>query len=224
MSSPLVAFSPQHTFGEYTGRLSHADVPSPVLAGTEAVSALLELLGHRAAVFRSSVAFGSRTSSLDQLLASEENGTALLGAIRELATRPALVHAEPADDRPRRTDGVLRTEFRGRATSYALLRVDLQIGSQPLVVVVVEHADVQASVATVLRERYGLTEREIEVARELTAGRSVRSVGERLGMSEHTARHHTERVYRKIDVHSRAALGECVRTIEGSFLRQVVAD
>lgn len=224
MSSPLVAFSPDHMFGEYTARPSHAEISSSVLAGTEAVSALLELLGHRAAVFRSSVAFGSRTRSLDLLVASEENGTALLGAIRELASRPAPAHQEQCDDRPRRTDGVLRTEFRGRAVSYALLRVDLQIGTQPLVVVVVEHADVQASVATVLRERYGLTEREIEVVRELTAGRSVRTVGERLGMSEHTARHHTERVYRKVDVHSRAALGERVRTIEGSFLRQAVAD
>ncbi len=224
MSSTLAVLGSHHLFGEYSARLPAAESHNPVLAGTDAVRALLELLGHRAAVFRSSVAFGSRTRSLDMLLGEEPHGPALLGAIRDLASREVSSPATQCDDTIPSHGTVLRATFQGAQIGYALLRVDLQIGTQPLVVVVVEHADVQASVATVLRAQYGLTEREIEVVRELAAGRSVRSVGEVLGMSEHTARHHTERVYRKVDVHSRAELGERIRTIETSFLRHVIAD
>lgn len=219
MSSSLHASPLEQLFGEYTARATPADTHAPVLAGAEAVSVLLDLLGHRAAVFRSQVAFGSRTRSLDQLLAAEPQGAVLLGAIRDFASQSVPARTGPhCDDVSRRTPGgVLRTEVRAGTTSYTLLRVDLQIGSQPLVVVVVEHADVQASVAAVLRQRYGLTDRELEVVHELAAGRSVRGVGEQLGMSEHTARHHTERVYRKVGVHTRAALGERLRSIEAMF-------
>ncbi|HEU4630699.1 MAG TPA: LuxR C-terminal-related transcriptional regulator [Gemmatimonadaceae bacterium] len=55
-----------------------------------------------------------------------------------------------------------------------------------------------------LRERYGLTDREIEVARLLAEGRRNAEVARRLGISPFTARNHTERVLAKLRISNRA--------------------
>lgn len=52
----------------------------------------------------------------------------------------------------------------------------------------------------------GLTPREVAVARLIASGHSNKEVGEALGISPHTARRHTERVYRKLGVSNRARL------------------
>jgi DNA-binding CsgD family transcriptional regulator len=57
-----------------------------------------------------------------------------------------------------------------------------------------------------LGERYMLTAREVEVARLLAEGTRTVEVAESLGVSAHTARHHTERVLAKLGVKTRAAV------------------
>ena len=61
-----------------------------------------------------------------------------------------------------------------------------------------------------LRQRYGLTGREAEVLRLLLVGQSNAGIAHILQVSEHTARHHTERVLRKVHVHSRAQLAAAI--------------
>jgi DNA-binding CsgD family transcriptional regulator len=56
----------------------------------------------------------------------------------------------------------------------------------------------------VLREKCGLTPREVEVAHHLMTGRSNAAIADSLGISPYTARHHTERVLDKLGVRSRA--------------------
>jgi DNA-binding NarL/FixJ family response regulator len=58
-----------------------------------------------------------------------------------------------------------------------------------------------------LRERYGLTARQTEVARLLAEGCSNAEIASRLEMSYFTARNHTEQVLGKLGVPSRAAVG-----------------
>ena len=67
-----------------------------------------------------------------------------------------------------------------------------------------------------LRDRYGLTMREIEVTRRLLRGESNREIADRLNISEHTARHHTERVLGKLGVSSRAAIPRAVSPLRAS--------
>lgn len=55
-----------------------------------------------------------------------------------------------------------------------------------------------------LRQRFGLTAREVQVARLLALGRRNAELAHELGISEFTARRHTERVLRKLGVESRA--------------------
>ena len=58
-----------------------------------------------------------------------------------------------------------------------------------------------------LRERYGLTARQVEVARLLGEGCSNAEIAARLEMSYYTARNHTEQVLAKLGVSGRAAVG-----------------
>jgi DNA-binding NarL/FixJ family response regulator len=62
-----------------------------------------------------------------------------------------------------------------------------------------------------LCERYGLTRRELEVAKLLARGRSNATIAEELRISGHTARHHTQRILSKLAVHSRAEAGAKLR-------------
>ena len=58
--------------------------------------------------------------------------------------------------------------------------------------------------AVVLADRYALTARETDVARLLLLGWPNAAVASALGISESTARHHTERVLGKLGISSRA--------------------
>jgi len=58
--------------------------------------------------------------------------------------------------------------------------------------------------AELLQARYGLTSREVLVARLVTQGLSDAEIAARLCISRHTARHHTEHLRQKLGVRSRA--------------------
>jgi DNA-binding CsgD family transcriptional regulator len=62
-----------------------------------------------------------------------------------------------------------------------------------------------------LQVEYGMTPRELEVAILLAEGCSNYTVARRLGISPHTARHHTQRVLGKLGVHSRSEAGALLR-------------
>jgi len=62
-----------------------------------------------------------------------------------------------------------------------------------------------------LEHRYGLTPRELEVAKLLARGKSNAAIAEELRISAHTARHHTQRILSKLAVHSRAEAGAKLR-------------
>ena len=65
--------------------------------------------------------------------------------------------------------------------------------------------------AAYLQMQFGLTARETEVALLLGQGRSNVAIAKTLGISTHTARHHTQRVLAKMKVHSRAEAGAKLR-------------
>jgi len=66
-----------------------------------------------------------------------------------------------------------------------------------------------------LCKEFGLTRREAEVAELLSQGRSNQAIARELKISEHTARHHTQRILSKLEVHSR---GEAGAKLRGGYL------
>ena len=62
-----------------------------------------------------------------------------------------------------------------------------------------------------LRSRYGLSAREIEVARLVASGLSNQEVAEKLGVSYFTARNHVERLLSKLGVGNRSRVGAVLR-------------
>jgi len=62
-----------------------------------------------------------------------------------------------------------------------------------------------------LQERFGLTSRELEVARRLAQGESTKEVAQSCGISLHTARRHTEKVFAKLGVRNRSQVGPKLR-------------
>lgn len=64
--------------------------------------------------------------------------------------------------------------------------------------------------AAVLRERFGLTARELDVAQMLAEGACVKRQAQRLGLSLYTLKAHTKALYRKMDLHSQLELAATV--------------
>lgn len=54
------------------------------------------------------------------------------------------------------------------------------------------------------RRTYGLTARQLEVAQLLSTGMSTKRSANQLGISPPTARRHTEQIFLKLGIHSRA--------------------
>jgi len=69
------------------------------------------------------------------------------------------------------------------------------------------------------RAQYNLTGREVEVTMLLAQRMSNREIALRLGLSEHTARHHTERILRKLGAVNRREVAKLVRSARGERTR-----
>ena len=75
-----------------------------------------------------------------------------------------------------------------------------------LAAVVVFHPRPATSMTPVATGATMLTDRERQIAAYVASGRSTKEVAGELGISAHTVRHHTERVFAKLGVRSRASL------------------
>ncbi len=131
---------------------------------------------------------------------------ALRRAVSE-AVRAALASEPRLPDAPRAATRAVRT-----ATASYRVRAGVVVsdgdGRGSSVLVSLRRNDPAPASAEELRARFGLTGREAEVAVLLLQRRSNAEIAEALELSEHTARHHTERVLHKLGVNSRTALGD----------------
>lgn len=84
---------------------------------------------------------------------------------------------------------------------YLSARADSSIAA-----VVIFHPFVARASREIARGGAALTAREEEVAAFIAAGLPTKEIAARLRISVHTARHHTERVFAKLGIRSRAAL------------------
>jgi DNA-binding NarL/FixJ family response regulator len=106
----------------------------------------------------------------------------------------------------RRDNHALVGQIRGSINRLRELRLELSKRHSPEV-----PSSHDGRTEAMLSSRFGLTQREEEVARLLARGKSNQAIARELNISVHTARHHTQRVLDKLEVHSRGEAGAKIR-------------
>lgn len=89
--------------------------------------------------------------------------------------------------------------------------IDAGTDEQCTSIVVVERGGPPS--ARMLREAFGLTRREADVAVLLVDRLSNREIAARLVISTHTVRRHVEKVLAKLDIHSRTEVREIAKRL-----------
>jgi len=97
--------------------------------------------------------------------------------------------------------------YRMRAT--LLLQKIKEIRSRA-VLVTIERAGAALPSAESLMRRFGMTSREADVTLLLARGARNTAIASELRISPHTARHHTENVLSKLNVHTRAEVARAI--------------
>ena len=136
-------------------------------------------------------------AALERLLGADPEGARLRHELEALARHSAAGRVGAAPAREVRT--ALQT-YRLRRSAVG----DGIGGPAATMLVSLQPAALQPRTDDELRTRFGLTDREIEVARNLADGRTNAEIARILGISPFTARNHTERVLAKLGVSNRA--------------------
>jgi DNA-binding CsgD family transcriptional regulator len=146
-------------------------------------------------------------------LADDADAERLRGEAQRLAWSVGALARRPAGSAPAATR-TLRVGA-GPAGRTLTLRGALApawlLGRDPGVLVTVEAAAARPLTDAELRERFGLTARELEVARLVAEGLSNQALADRLGVSFFTARNHVERLLAKPRAANRAHVGTLLR-------------
>ena len=85
------------------------------------------------------------------------------------------------------------------------------LGAEPAVLVTMSASATEPLNDSVLHDQFGLTTREIQVARLIAEGLSNNEIADRLGVRFFTARNHVERTLAKLHVTSRHRVGPLLR-------------
>jgi len=150
------------------------------------------------------VLFESR--ALGRLLADELESGAVLKAIRSQAARmiPERRVRSAATKALTTNVSTCSTQRRGYEIMGSLLRES--VFEEEAVLMIVQPRTSALPTPPEMQERFGLTPREAEVAELIARGLDNRTIAERLFISPHTVRRHTERILAKLDIDSRAAV------------------
>jgi DNA-binding CsgD family transcriptional regulator len=174
-----------------------------------ALAYILDTLREPIAIYSADGEERHRNPALQQILNDEPEYTKLVSMMRALALDLMQIRRPPRKS----GDGSLHATGSRVVTTvqrrYTLRATYLGPGALSLgsgVLVALERGRPVLPSIEQLQESYGLTEREAEIALHLAVGRSNREISEHLSISAHTVRHHSERIFDKLGVHSRKAL------------------
>jgi DNA-binding CsgD family transcriptional regulator len=189
-------------------RLGLSSPSSPPLSQQGAVlTRALDLLREGLAFFDLSEQPVHANAMLHRILAEQPDAEEIRREIRRFTeSLGALVrHRHVHDDDDGAQAELAVRDFRTSEGSY-LLRgsyVRMDDGGEGMLLVALEPAGAEFLSAELLQLRYGLTSREVRVARLVTLGLADAEIAAQLCISLHTARHHTEHLRQKLGVRSR---------------------
>ncbi|MBX6331752.1 MAG: helix-turn-helix transcriptional regulator [Gemmatimonadaceae bacterium] len=144
---------------------------------------------------------------LRQLLREDDDPEMLESAVRALNASVMSAAAEL----PVITEGGVQQDTTvATATGRYFISVAAAGAGEPaddwVLVVSVERVVTALPSTAELRARFGLTQREAEVALLLAHGSDNGTIAQSLGVSGHTARHHTERILAKLGIRTRSGV------------------
>jgi DNA-binding CsgD family transcriptional regulator len=145
-------------------------------------------------------------SAAEELLSSDPDRAVLTRELRAIST--TALNAKK-DQRAESEVGTKAGYYRLSAT---LLKEGIKEMKSRAVLVTIHRAATPQPSVEVLTRRFGFTAREAGVALLLGRGAGNARIASELHISPHTARHHTERVLTKLNVHGR---GEVARALLG---------
>jgi DNA-binding CsgD family transcriptional regulator len=178
------------------------------MAGRSTLASLFDRLGKAAAFYAADGTPLHRTEALSELLLTEPETERLREHVdllaRKLATGWRVPNKTTEPPKPSETWTCVTTAI----AEYRLLGSYLASGpfGTEGVLVIIEPLRPLFPSAAELRARFGLTNREVQVALLLAEGLTDGALADRLALSPHTARRYSERVLRKLGLHSRAAV------------------
>jgi DNA-binding CsgD family transcriptional regulator len=94
------------------------------------------------------------------------------------------------------------------------LAVNATDSHAPDVAAIVPVSEEQVRANPLYRSRYGLTDREIDIAVLALAGYNASEMSQMLGLSVNTVKTHLKNLYSKMGVHNRRELGEVFGAVE----------
>ncbi len=179
------------------------------------LSSLIDVTGQALALFGMDGRELSQNPVMRRVLAQDQQREAILDQIRGVARSVLDRVASGGQSRGRthRSDDGTRREVATSQAAYRL-RGNLvgrnALGHGTAVVVSLDRVAFQVPAPDSIRARYGLTVRELQVASLLMHRLTNAEIARMLGISPHTARHHTESVLAKFGVRSREALRRAI--------------
>lgn len=147
--------------------------------------------------------------TLRALLEAEPRRAALEATMIDLGRSVARLRGGRSKVWDLRGPGAVMRRLAGNAGEYACSAVltGVQVtGGQEIVLVTVQPPGLQLPSVRQLQQRFGLSPREAQVAHAVARGQTTPQIAAALGVSAHTARHHLERLFARLGVHSRLEL------------------
>lgn len=146
-----------------------------------------------------------RTPMLRQMIATDSEATFLERELVSVAERLRRQTTPERDTAPAVRTLVQHTHTRcaGYRIRATLVRGE-QFGREWIIAVILERNSPALPTPKLIRDLFGLSQKEAQVALLLAEGKSNEEVARGLGISPHTARHHTERVLLRLGIRSRA--------------------
>jgi len=173
---------------------------------------LLDTVSAGALLYSSDAGIFYENHALTRALDAHPDGARLRLEVERIARAAGRVAdaglpGTPTEERVAAETRELRTSS-GAVVVRCTLVSPAEAGRPATVAVALEAAPTAAAPAALsaveLRERFGLTARELDVTHLLSSGKSNADIARELGISPFTARHHTERVLDKLGARSRA--------------------
>jgi len=189
------------------------------------LSALYRLDGTRAALDAAAaplIAFDAdgrvlyRTSALAKLLERDPAAESVVRAARQLALSAAAAFVRPSVATPGPSTRTVTTPVESYTLRATPLPEQALGAERSLAVLVTPTSAPPLPTASELEASFALTHREAQVALQLASGATRKEIAAALGISPNTVRAHTEHVFQKLRVSTRAAVGPAIQRIRGS--------